>query len=799
MSSWLQDLRYALRALRRAPGFTLTASLTLAVGIGATTLVWSVVDGVVLRPLPYDEPGRLVRVFETAPGRPDDTRSIAHPTLDAWADLRSFEAIALYGPWSLDLAGEGRPERLEGAAVSPGFFATFRARPALGRSFTQDEYRPGGPRVIVLSEGLWRRRFGADPVILGRTLRLGGDPFAVIGVMPRGFGYPGGAGFWVTTALDAEYDARRARHLSAIGRLSPGVDLAAARADLLRVESSLAAQYPEAYTGFGIRVEALHERIVGPVRRPLLLVLAAVGAVLLVACANVANLTLARSAGRERELAVRVAIGASAGRAARFVLLENVCLALLGGAAGVLAAGLSLDVLRALLADRLPRMAEVSLDPRILGFATAVTLLTGLIVALAPVRQVLRRDVYGHLRQGSRGQSPSRRQVKVRGWLLVAQTAIALVLLTSSGLLVRSFAKLMAVDAGVRTEGVLTFHVSVPPARESDRAHVVDFYRRLREQLQAIPGVENAAFASRLPLSGADHSNAFHLVGETPVPGSQRSAQDRAVSPGYFGTLGIPIRGREFTDADTPEAPPVAIVNQAFARRYFPERDGLGEWIVPSRAGGVPRQIVGLAGDARQFGLDAPAEPEFYLPHAQDPWPWLSAVVHTAGDPLALARAAEAAVWSLDPGIPVTQVRPMDALRAELGAPRRLALALMGLFAGLALVLAAIGTYGVTAYGVTERLPEIGIRVALGATAAGVRRLVVRRALAHSAIGIGVGLAAAAAAGRLLETLLFGVGAWDLPTLLSATTVLAGTALLASYLPARRATSVDPVRVLRSE
>jgi putative ABC transport system permease protein len=785
--------------LRRSPGFTLAVTLTLAGGIGANSLVWTVVDGVVLRPLPYDEPGRLVRVFETAPGRPDEIRSIAHPTLDAWSDLRTFESIALYGPWSLDFAGEGRPERLEGAAVSTGFFATLHVQPVLGRSFTADEHRPGSPKVIVLSEPLWRRRFGGDPAILGRTLRLSGDPFQVVGVMPRGFAYPAGADFWVTTALDAEYGARRARHLSAIGRLALGVDLDAARGDLLRVESNLAAQHPDAYAGYGIQVISLHERIVGPVRRPLFLVLAAVGAVLLVACANVANLTLARTLNRERELAVRVALGAGVAGAARFVLLENLCLALLGGAAGVLAAGLSLDVLRTLLTDQLPRMAELTLDRRVLGFAAAVTVLTGLLVGLAPVRQILTRNVYGPLRQGGRGPTPSRRHAKVRRGLLVAQTAIALVLLVASGLLVRSFASLMAVDAGVRTEGVLTFHVSVPPAREGDRAYVVEFYRRLRERLAATPGVHSAALASRLPLSGADHSNTFHLVGETPAPGSQHSAQDRAVSPGYFRTLGIPIQGREFTDADAAEAPPVAIVNQAFARRYFPGGKALGEWFVPSRAGGVARQIVGVAGDARQFGLEAPAEPEFYLPHAQDPWPWLSVVVHTAGAPLSLTRASEAAVWSLDSGLPLTEVRTMDDVRAASGAPRRLALVLIGAFAALAVVLAVIGTYGVTAYDVAERLPEIGIRVAMGATPGGVLRLIVAQALGNSALGLGLGLAAAAAAGHLLQRMLFGVSAWDLPTLVSATVVLAAAALLASWLPTRRATRLSPVEALRHE
>jgi putative ABC transport system permease protein len=617
--------------------------------------------------------------------------------------------------------------------------------------------------------------------------------------MPRGFAYPAGADFWVTTGLDHEFDARRARHLAAVGRLRTGVTLEAARADLLRVESALAGPYPESYRGYGVQVVPLHERTVGAVRTPLYLVLAAVGAVLLIACANVANLTLARAAGRQGEFAVRAALGASTARAARLVIMENVALATLGGTAGVLGAQLALDGLRALLAERLPRMADVALDMRVLGFAAAVTALTGLLVGLAPVTHVFSRSMYGHLRRGSRGPTATRRHTRLRGGLVVAQTAMALVLVTSAGLLVRSFAKLMTVDPGVRTAGVLTFHVGLPPAKAADRTHVVGFYHRLRERLQAIPGVQSAALASRLPLSGADHSNSFHLMDEVLEPGAERSAQDRAVSPGYFRTLGIPVRGREFSDADAPDGAPVAIVNRAFARRYFPGQEAIGAWFVPSRAGGMPRQIVGVAGDARQFSLEAPAEPEFYLPHAQDPWPWVSVVVRGAGQPLALTRSVEEALWSLDPGLPLTDVRTMDDLRAASAAPRRLALTLVALFAALALTLAMVGTYGVTAYGIAERLPEVGLRVALGANAADVRRLLVGQTLWRSGVGVGLGLVGAGAAGRVLQGMLFGVNGWDPVALASAAGLLGGAAVLASYLPARRAARLDPLEALRHE
>ncbi|MGH9869760.1 MAG: ABC transporter permease [Candidatus Polarisedimenticolia bacterium] len=794
----VRDLQHTLRSLHAAPGYAAMAILTLALGIGANTLIWSIVDGVVLRPLPYEDSGRLVRVFETAPGS-GELRSIAHPTLDMWTDLDSFENIALYGPWSLDLSGDGRPERLEGAAVSGGFFQTLRVQPVLGRAFTPDEHRPGGPKTIVLGDALWRRRFAAEQGTLGRELALDGSRFEVIGIMPRGFAYPAGADYWVTTALDHEHGARRARHLSAIGRLRPGVHISAARAELLTVESSLSEAYPEAYDGFGIQLIPLHERIVGPVRSSLLLMMAAAGAVLLIACTNVANLTLGRASGRRREFAVRTALGASIGRIARLVVIESLVLAAIGGTVGVLASSLALDALRDSLGERLPRMVEVTLDLRVLGFAVMVTLFTGILVGLAPLLHVLQPDLYNQLRQGGGGRTATQSHDRLRGGLVVAQTAMAIVLLSAAGLLARSFTKLAAVESGVRLEGVLSFHIGLPPAREADTAYVVDFYRRLRERLEAIPGVEVAGLASRLPLSGDDHSNSFRLGNEAPIPGQERSAQDRAVSPGYFRALGIPVRGRDFSDQDTPTSPAVAIVNESFAQRYFPGQEALGEWFVPSRAGGVPRQIVGVAGDARQFGLDSPAEPEFYLPHAQDPWPWLSVVVKSSSEPLSLVRPAEHAVWSLDPSLPLTEVRTMEGIQAETLGPRRLGVTLIAVFAGLALILATIGTYGVMSYGVTQRLPEVAVRMALGAGPADVLRLVVGRGLRLAAIGLSLGLAGALAAGRLLQGMLFGVGTWDVGTLVVAAGILGGAVLLASYLPARHASRLEPLSILKTE
>ena len=801
MEELLQDLRYAARQLVTRPGFTAVAVATLGLGIGASSAIFSVVNGVLLRPLPYEQPQQLVRVFETPPHRPDELHSVALPTLADWsAALHSFDGIALYGPTSLDLgSSEGRPEQLSGALVSPAFFDVLRVRPALGRFLTSEEQRPGGPRVAILSDRLWRRRFGADSGVVGRSLTMSGDPFTIIGVMPSGFGYPAGAEFWTSTALDYEFDERAARHLSAIARLSAGTTLETATADLRAAEHRLAQEYPANYEGYGVLLMPLIDRIVGPVRLALYVLLAAVGVLLLVACGNVANLVLARAAGRARELAVRTALGASRSRLARQLAVEHLALGLAGGAVGVGLAYWGIEALRLVGSERIPRWEDVAIDARVLAVTLVLAILTGLAMGLFPLVHAARSDVHQALRAGGRSQTAGARQHRVLSALVVGQTALALTLVASAGLLIRSFQRLAGVDPGVRTADVLTFHVGLSPAKLGDRAYVTTFYRSLRERLAAIPGVTNVATASRLPLSGDDHSSSFLLEGETPTPGHQRSAQDRSVSPAYFRTLGIPLRGRDFSEADGASAAPVVIINQTFARRFFPGMDPIGRRFRPVRAGGVPREIIGVAGDARQFGLDLEPEPEYYLSHAQDPWPWLYVALRSSIPAAALLPAAERAVWSLDPDMPVTAVRTMDQLRATSVAQRRFNLVLLGVFAAVALLLACLGTYGVMAYVVTERTHEVGIRLALGARRSDVLRLVLGRGLRLAAAGVVLGLIGALAASRGLGSLLYGISATDPLTLAVAVIALTSAALLASFLPARRATRVDPIIALRSE
>ena len=799
MDSLFQDIRFAVRTLRSSPTFTLAVVATLALGIGANTAIFSVVNTVLLRPLPYPEPDRLVRIFETPPGRPDDLRSIAHPTLNDWTNLRSFEGIALYGPTSLTFASNGRPRQVSGASISQSFFAILRAKPAHGRAFTPEEYRPGGPRAVVLSDALWRDQFGADPQILERSLLLDGESFRVVGVMAPAPAFPPGAAFWTTTGLDAEYDARSARHLSALGRLAPGASPATATQELETVERRLAERFPKQYSGYGIRVMELRERIVGAAGTPLLVLFAAVGTILLIACANVSNLVLARATGRGREFAIRTAIGATGGRVRQQVIVESLVLAAAGATVGVLAASWALDVFRVLAADSVPRAAEISLDGRVLAVTAALTVLTALLVGLIPLSRILADDLHTQLKEGGRQQTATRGHARLRSGLVAGQTAMAVMLLAAAGLLIRSLDRLSSVDSGVETEGVLSFNVALLPARAENTAYVVSFFRELRERLAAVPGVASVGLASRVPLSGDDHSNSFRLMAEVPVPGRERSAQDRAVSPGYFRTLGIPVRGRDFTEADGPRGLPVVIVNQTFARRYFPEVDPIGQQFIPSRAGNVPRVIVGVAGDTRQFGLDTPAEPEFYIPHAQDPWPWLSVLVRSTIEPRGLVPALEQAVWSLDPDLPLTAVRTMNEMRLATLAGRRLNTLLLSIFAAVALALAVVGTYAVMAYVVAERTHEVGIRLALGARPAEVLRLVAGRGLRVGALGAILGLGGALAAGQALRRLLFGVSATDPITLGAVALVIGAAVLVASYLPARRAARVDPIITLRAE
>jgi putative ABC transport system permease protein len=802
MRNLFTDLRLALRLMWRRPGFTALAVGTLALGIGATAGVFSLVNGILLRSLPYPDPDRLVRIFETAPpAQGGELRSIAIPTLAHWRrDLRLFEGIALYGPETFDVSGGAKPEQIRGATTSTALFTLLGGEPLLGRAFSDEEERPGGPLVTVLSHRLWQRRFGGDSAIIGQTIRLNRQAFTVIGVAPPGFNYPADAELWAPLGTDHEYDAAAARHMSALGRIRPGVTFSEAAAELLAEERRLAELEPRLFAGFGIKLIPLSERIVGGVRPALIILAGAVTLVLLIACVNVASLLLAGAAVRRRELAVRMALGASRSQLVRQLLAEALVLFVAAGGLGLALAAAIVQAAHGLPPDLLPRADQVRLDAPVVLFTLIVVAVTGFGFGLLPALQASAPAPGPALLESGRSNTSGAQGTRTRAVLIVVEAAIAAMLLVGAGLLVRSLQALARVDPGFPTARLLTFGISLPAELERDPVAVVATFGELRRRLAAIPGVVAVGMASRLPLSGADHSNGFRLDGEAQEPGREHSAQDRAVTPGYFKALGIPmLGGREFSDQDGATAPPVLIVNRAFAERYFPGADPIGQRVTPSRAGGMPREVVGVAGDSRQFGLDAPAEPEFYIPHAQDPWSFLNIVIRTSGDPAALLPRIQEAVWAIDRELPLSRIRTMEEMAAEGGAQRRLVTLVLTLFAGVAYLLAAIGLYGVLAYAVAQRTTEIGVRMALGATPGKIARMTLGRALTLAATGLVLGLAAAIPMTRWLRGLIYGVSETDPVTYAGIGMLLLAVSVAAAAIPTRRALLIDPASAMRAE
>jgi putative ABC transport system permease protein len=806
MDTLLQDVRYALRRLRRSPGFTVVAVLTLALGIGANSAIFSVVNAVLLRSLPYEEAERLVLVAHVnregnpAPMSPANFR-------DVRAEARSLEDLSFWHYSGRTLTGVGDPVRLQGAAVGERFFEVMRARPLLGRTFRADENEPGRNRVAVLGHAFWQQRFGADPRVVGRTVTLDGEPYEVVGVMPEEFGFPGNRDLWFPREYDADFvsDASRgAWFISGIGRLKPGVPHEQAAREVAALGKRLQQQYPDSNTGLEFTSVSLYEQTVGNVRVSLLVLLGAVGLVLLIACANVANLLLARAAAREGELAVRTALGAGRGRLVRQLLAESVILGLLGGAAGLLLAVWGTSALVALEPQGIPRLADVRVDGTVVAFTLGVALLSGLLFGLLPAMQVTRSGLAGSLREGGRGALSGRGSIRTRNALVVAEMALAVVLLAGAGLLIRSFVQLQSVDPGFRSEGALSFTLALPDAAYGEGDAGAVFYRGLLERLEALPGVRSAAAVSDLPMGNSANFLTFEVEGrEPPTPGQEPVSQILRVTPDYFRTLGIPVaRGREFSAEDRAGAPGVVVINQETARRFFPGEDPIGKRILLSLGPdttSVPWEVVGVAGDVRQFGVDADPQPAMYFPAAQGPSGSMGVVVRTAVPPLSLAGAVRRAVAGLDPNLPVNELRPLEQLTADSVSQPRFYMLLLSVFAGTALALAAIGIFGVISYGVAQRTREIGVRMALGAEPASVLRVVVGGALGLAGIGVGLGVLGALAGTRLLSGLLYGVAATDPLTYAGVAVLLLGVAALASWLPARAAVRVDPVVALRAE
>jgi len=805
----LQNLRHAARSLRKSPTLTLAVVLTLAVCIGATTAVFSVVYAVLFRPLPFAAPDGVLLFREVWRGMPGSV------SVGNWADTRRedrlFQQLVPMQGTSVNLAGSDVPENVTAARVGGDFFSLLGVAPALGRGFLADEDRPGGDGVVVLSDGLWRRRFGADRAIVGREVRIDGVPRRVIGVMPRSLDYTlYDEDLWIPSAFTPEQLAQHDEHfLTVLGRLKPGVTLRQAQLELAQIGRGLRERYPQVNDDRSLEVSPLQEELVGDYRTRLFILLGAVTFVLLIACANIANLLLARASARARETAIRAAIGAGRGHLLRHALTESLLLAAAGGLLGVLAAYWGVAGLVAVGPTDIPRLGLARVDAPVLGFVLGLTLLCGLVFGLAPAARMAAQLPQDALKEGGRTGSAGRRD-RLRGVLVVGEIALALVLLTGAGLLIRSAVALNGVDPGFDPGGVLVGRVSLPASGYGTAEQSVQAFSRIAERLEQAPGVTAAGLVSSAPFEGGSDNG---LIPEGRPLGIQSaiSADMRLVTAGYFGAMGLRLRrGRTFTAQDGSGTPLVMVVNQTFARLAWPGQDPVGKRVAccePGPDGGPNwKTVVGVVADVRAMGLDQQAPPEFYLPMAQAPhaaWQWIDRTMtlaaRTRGDPAALAPALRDAVWGMDRSLPVYAIGTMSERRTASLASSRFSTMLLTVFGGIALLLAAIGVYGVISYGVTQRSQEIGIRVALGAGQARVLRLVVGHAATLTGTGLLLGLGGSLLLSRLISGLLFHVSPTDPPTLATGIVVLVLVALAAALLPAQRAARVDPAVALRAD
>jgi putative ABC transport system permease protein len=815
MRDLLPDLRWALRALRRRPGFTALAVITLALGIGANSAIFSVVRAVLLRPLPYAEPDRLVSLH---------TRGLAfaqgdwlsQPEIADIAAQPSLEGVAAYSDGvALNLTGRGEPERAIGAAATASLFSLLGISPLVGRTVRPEEDLPDGPSVVVLSHGFWRRSFGADPSIVGTTVVMNGVGREVLGVMPPEFTLPldlqdpAPADFWIPIQIDlAQPSGRGSHYLFGLARLRPGATVQTLNAELAALSLRLTAegQYsPE--SRFALWAQPVQEQVVGGIRPILVVLLTAVGFVLLIACVNVANLLVARAEARTREFAVRTALGAARGRLLRQLVVEHALLGLLGGALGLGLAALGVRALVALDPTVVPRAGEIGVDGAVLLFTGALAGLAAMLFGLAPMVHAGRRDVSEWLKEGgARGATAGVTRQRFRQTLVAIELALSIVLLAGAGLTLRTFQALLAVDPGFEPRGVLTMRVVTPAATYPDAAHVAEFYRALLERARALPGVQAAGAVRVLPLAATIGDWSIDLEGRMPPQGEDFDGDWQIVTPGYFEAMGVRLlAGRLLSDGDHFDAPPVAVINQTMARQYWPDGSALGQRFRLNGPDAPWIEIVGVVRDEKHLGLGAAVNRKWYRPHAQwtqsgtTPIRGMTLVARTAGDPLALVPGVREAVRAVDPGLPVAEVRTLEDVVGQSVARQRFTMLLLGVFAAVALTLGAVGVYGVMASWVTERTHEIGVRMALGATRREVAGLVVRQALAPAGIGALAGGAAALLLTRLLQDLLYGVPPHDPLTFVAAPILLALVAVGASWLPARRAAGLDPVAALRRE
>ena len=809
MPSVLLELRHSIRSLLRQPAILIASLASLALGIGATAAIFSVAYGVLVRPLPYPAADRLVTVWETMPG--NDTRLVAPGNFLDWRnDVTSFDDLAAYFGTEVNVAGAGEAERVPAIGVTATFFPMLGARPEVGRLFTDaDDDRSGG--LVVLSAGFWQRRFGGDPGVVGRVIRIGDAAHTVVGVVSAGFRFHDRADLWwladrgvpVRLSLPPEVARGRDIHLiEVIGRLKSGVTLEAANAELSTIAARLAAAHPNTNTGLGVNVVPLHRTVVGDTRPAILLLSGAVGLLLLIGCANVANLLLARAAGRRRELAVRAALGANRARLARQLLGESLALAAAGGALGLVVAKAALALLLRLAPEDLPRAAEIGIDPAVLAFTGLASIVTGVLFGLVPALNASRPPADA-LHESSRGAAGGRRSSRLRHALVVAELTLAQVLLGAAGLLIASFVRLGGTDVGFPVDGLLTMQMSLSSDKYGDPVRREQFYDAVLEKMRALPAVSAAGSAMVLPIEGS-RNRGFWIAGRPdPPPGQTLNVDFQIVSEDYFRTVGVPVvRGRTFSREDSRTSTPVAVINLAMANRYWPGEDAIGKQIRFGGTATAARTIVGIVGDVRHRGLHVPGDPQAFISYRQDMeplWRTMAFAIRTSGDPASLASGVRSAVASVDADVPVARLRTFEDIVERSIAARRFTMTLASALAVLAASLAAVGTYGLLSWLVAARRREIGIRMALGAAPAAMTRIVVGQALALAAVAAVLGLAGALALGRLMRSLLFATAPSDPATLGAVTAGIALLALTAAIVPALRAARTDPVVVMRDE
>ncbi len=797
----MHDLRYAFRMLLKHKGFAAVAILALALGIGANTAIFSLVNGVLLRPLPFPNAERIVYFEGLNPTAGITESNISYPDFTDWSRQTDiFSSTAAYYTSSSNLGADGaEPERVPRAGVTTGFFAVLGVQPVLGRAFVPEDDKPETVTVAILSHGLWKRRFGADPSIVGKQVQISGRTITILGVMPPGFEFPEQTEIWMTSGVKASEEPRDNRSWQAIGRLNSGVDLKQAQTRISAINAQHAKEFPDTNKGWDANLSILHERMVRQIKPSLLALLGAVGFVLLIACANVANLLLARGAARRKEIAVRAAMGASRGRVVRQMLTESILLSAIGGIAGLLLSIWLTDLLLSMLPEGAPRMDQVGIDYRVLTFALGISALTGVLFGLAPALQASKLDVSSSLKEGGR-TGEGHRRTSARSLLLIGEVALSLILLVGAGLLIKSFLRLQEVRPGFNAHNVLIASVALPGAKYNEQQRP-EFFRQLIERLQTAPGVQAAGGGINLPLGASNYAigRAFIPEGRPLTVDEAHDSNFSTITGDYFRALQIPLlAGRIFEQRDNADAPKVVIINEFAAKHYFGSpAAAIGKRLSVWRDEKFMRQIVGVVGDTKTGALEAESGAQLYVPHAQDPqWNFMGLVVRTAGDPAAFATTLRREVQAIDKDQPIYSVRTMDDVVMNSLGTRRVSMKLFAVFAGAALLLAAIGIYGVMAYSVTQRTQEIGIRMALGAQKSDVLQLIVRQGMMLASIGVVVGLIGAFALTRVMTSLLFHVQAHDPFTFAGVALLIIFVALLACYVPARRAARVNPLVAL---